>query len=63
MTRDLTGEYEYPEDRFVLTGDWALDTWDFYAAVNYIGRFEDAPDLNGHRWTSTSARPARSMPS
>ena len=23
VTRDLTGEYEYPEDRFVLTGDWA----------------------------------------
>ena len=23
VERDLTGEYEYPEDRFVLTGDWA----------------------------------------
>lgn len=33
-------------DRFVLTGDWATDAWDFYAAVNYIGSFEDAPDLN-----------------
>ena len=44
VTRDLTGEYEYPEDRFVLTGDWAMDAWDFYAAVNYIGSFEDAPD-------------------
>jgi iron complex outermembrane receptor protein len=46
VTRDLTGEYEYPEDRFVLTGDWAMDAWDFYAAVNYIGSFEDAPDQN-----------------
>ena len=46
VTRDLTGEYEYPEDRFVLSGDWAMDTWDFYAAVNYIGSFEDAPDAD-----------------
>ncbi len=46
VTRDLTGEYEYPEDRFVLTGDWALENWDFYAAVNYIGSFEDQPDVN-----------------
>jgi iron complex outermembrane recepter protein len=44
VTRDLLGEYEYPEDRFVLTGDYALDTWDFYAAVNYIGEFQDKPD-------------------
>ena len=27
VTRDLTGEYEYPEDRFVLTGDWGFDAW------------------------------------
>jgi iron complex outermembrane receptor protein len=46
ITRDLTGEYEYPEDRFVLTGDYSMDTWDFYAAVNYIGSFEDAPDAD-----------------
>lgn len=46
VTRDLTGEYEYPEDRFVLTGDYSMESWDFYAAVNYIGSFEDAPDAD-----------------
>ena len=46
VTRDLTGEYEYPEDRFVLTGDYALESWDFYAAVNYTGEFQDAPDAD-----------------
>jgi outer membrane receptor protein involved in Fe transport len=46
VTRDLTGEYEYPEDRFVLTGNYVLDNWDFYAAVNYTGEFQDAPDAD-----------------
>ena len=46
VTRDLTGEYEYPEDRFVLTGDYALENWDFYATVNYTGEFQDAPDAD-----------------
>lgn len=46
VTRDLAGEYEYPEDRFVLSGDWALTNWGFSAAVNYIGKFEDAPDAD-----------------
>jgi outer membrane receptor protein involved in Fe transport len=46
VTRDLTGEYEYPEDRFVLSGDWSTDAWGLYAAVNYIGSFQDAPDAD-----------------
>ena len=46
VTRDLTGEYEYPEDRFVLSGDWSMDAWDFYATVNYTGSFQDAPDAD-----------------
>jgi outer membrane receptor protein involved in Fe transport len=46
VSRDLTGEYEYPEDRFVLGGDWAWDSWGVYAAVNYIGSFEDQPDID-----------------
>jgi outer membrane receptor protein involved in Fe transport len=41
VTRDLAGKYEYPEDRFVLNGDWELETWGFNAAVNYIGKFDD----------------------
>ena len=46
VSRDLTGEYEYPEDRFVLSGDWELANWGFSGAVNYIGEFEDTPDIN-----------------
>ena len=46
VERDLTGEYEYPEDRFVLTGDWSTDAWGINAAVNYVGSFEDTPDID-----------------
>lgn len=46
VTRDLTGEYEYPEDRFVLTGDWSMADWGLRATVNYIGKFEDQPDVD-----------------
>ena len=40
-SRDLAGLYEYPQDRFVLTGDWDQETWGVNAAVNYIGKFDD----------------------
>ncbi len=46
VSRELTGEYEYPEDRFVLAGDFAWNDWGVYAAVNYIGSFEDQPDFD-----------------
>ena len=46
VTRDLTGEYEYPEDRFVLTGDWSVGDWGVYTAFNYVGSFQDAPDAD-----------------
>ena len=46
VERDLTGEYEYPEDRFVLTGDWGFETWGVRATVNYIGSFQDQPDVD-----------------
>ncbi|MDH4260308.1 MAG: TonB-dependent receptor [Gammaproteobacteria bacterium] len=46
VSRDLNGEYKYPKDRFVLTGNWQTGDWGFHAAVNYIGEFEDAPDVN-----------------
>src|SRR4030042_393176 len=51
--KDITGKYEYPEDRFVLTGDWELSGWGFNAAVNYIGSFED---LNGSPDYAASTR-------
>jgi iron complex outermembrane recepter protein len=44
VERDVVGKYEYPEDRFVLTGDWQAEAWGLNAVVNYIGSFDD---LNG----------------
>ena len=47
--KDITGKYEYPENRFVLSGGWELSDWGFNAAVNYIGSFEDlygSPDYD-----------------
>lgn len=43
-SRDVAGRYEYPEDRFVLTGDWSIADWGVNAAVYYTGSFAD---LNG----------------
>ncbi len=56
--KDLTGKYEYPEDRFILTGDWQLSNWGFNAAVNYIGEFED---LNGTTDFDASTRTVDSL--
>jgi len=46
VTREVTGEYEYPEDRAVLTADWDHEKWGLFAAVNYIGSFQDLPDAD-----------------
>jgi len=46
ITREVTGEYEYPEDRATLTADWDHEKWGLFAAVSYIGAFQDAPDSN-----------------
>jgi outer membrane receptor for ferrienterochelin and colicin len=46
ITREVTGEYEYPEDRATLTADWDHEKWGAFAAVSYIGPFQDAPDSN-----------------
>jgi outer membrane receptor protein involved in Fe transport len=46
VTRPLAGEYEYPEHRFQLTGNYAFDDWSFYAQVDFIGEFEDLPDVD-----------------
>ncbi len=46
VKRDLTGEYEYPEDRFVAGVDWRMDTWGATANINYVGSFEDQPDFD-----------------
>ncbi len=46
VTRALEGEYEYPEDRAQLTADFGNDTWGVYASLNYVGPFEDTPDVD-----------------
>ena len=46
VSRELAGEYEYPENRWTLTGDWAYGDWNLFAAVNYVGQFEDTPDID-----------------
>ncbi len=45
ITRELTGEYEYPEDRAQLSADFSMADWTFYGQINYIGAFEDTPDI------------------
>ncbi|WP_308364507.1 MULTISPECIES: TonB-dependent receptor domain-containing protein [unclassified Microbulbifer] len=46
LTRDLAGEYEYPQHRWSTSADWAWDTFAFTAGLNYIGEFEDTPDID-----------------
>jgi len=46
VTRDLTGEYEYPEDRATLSADFGNEQWGVYTNINYVGPFEDTPDVN-----------------
>lgn len=46
VTRALAGEYEYPEDRALLSADWGNDVWGVYGLINYVGPFEDTPDIN-----------------
>lgn len=46
VTRALTGEYEYPEHRGLLSADWSTDIWGVYAQLNYVGEFEDTPDID-----------------
>jgi len=46
VTRDLTSEYEYPEDRATLSADWGNERWGVYANLAYIGSFEDTPDID-----------------
>jgi len=46
LNRDLAGEYEYPEHRWAASADWTRDTVAFTVGVNYIGEFEDTPDID-----------------
>ncbi len=46
VSRDLLGEYEYPEDRFAFTSQWQIGDWGIHTALYYTGSFEDKPDAN-----------------
>jgi outer membrane receptor protein involved in Fe transport len=46
VTRSLAGEYEFPEHRFQLSGNYLVNDWYFYAQVDYVGSFEDTPDID-----------------
>ncbi|MFD1216893.1 TonB-dependent receptor plug domain-containing protein [Microbulbifer celer] len=46
LSRDLAGEYEYPEHRWSASADWARDNFAFTLGLNYIGEFEDTPDID-----------------
>jgi outer membrane receptor for ferrienterochelin and colicin len=44
VTRPLAGEYEYPETRWSLTGNYEVGDWGLFTQLYYIGEFEDTPD-------------------
>ncbi len=46
ISRDLAGEYEYPEHRWSATADWELERWSLVGTVFYTGEFEDTPDID-----------------
>jgi outer membrane receptor protein involved in Fe transport len=45
-TQEFAGEYEYPEDRAALTGDYTFGDWGIRTRVNYIGSFNDFRTLS-----------------
>ena len=46
-TRELAGEYEYPEDRFTLSGNYEFGDIGVGARVMYTGEFKDFRELPG----------------
>ncbi|WP_065188210.1 TonB-dependent receptor [Shewanella woodyi] len=43
---DYTGEYEYPQYRWLATTNWQLDNFSANLNISYIGEFEDTPDID-----------------
>lgn len=46
IARQLAGEYEFPETRWQLSGNYATGDWGLYAQIDHIGSFEDTPDID-----------------
>jgi outer membrane receptor protein involved in Fe transport len=45
-TQQFAGEYEYPEDRVALTGDYRFGDWGVNARINYLSSFNDWRNLS-----------------
>ena len=43
---DYTGEYKFPQHRWLLTTNWTMDNFAANINLSYIGEFEDTPDIN-----------------
>ncbi len=46
ISRNWTGEYEYPEYRWNARTEWAINDFTTSAIINYIGEFQDQPDYD-----------------
>ncbi|MCH4294987.1 TonB-dependent receptor [Shewanella sp. 3B26] len=44
--REWTGEYRYPQYRWLATTNWRLDNFAANLNLTYIGEFEDTPDID-----------------
>uniref|UniRef100_Q0HYM3 TonB-dependent receptor n=1 Tax=Shewanella sp. (strain MR-7) TaxID=60481 RepID=Q0HYM3_SHESR len=43
---DYTGEYKFPQHRWLLTTNWTMDNFAANVNLSYIGEFEDTPDID-----------------
>ncbi len=57
-TQAFAGEYEYPENRAALTGDYQIGDWGVHSRVNHISSFNDFRPLS-----PTALAPIRSVSS
>ncbi|KAA1154075.1 TonB-dependent receptor [Pseudoalteromonas fuliginea] len=44
--RDYTGEYGYPEHRFIFSTNWEIGDFNTNVNISYVGEFEDTPDID-----------------
>ncbi|WP_077286723.1 TonB-dependent receptor plug domain-containing protein [Cognaticolwellia aestuarii] len=44
--RDYTGEYGYPEHRWIFSSNWEIGQFNTNINISYVGEFEDTPDID-----------------
>lgn len=44
--RDYTGEYGYPEHRWIFSTNWEIGEFNTNVNISYVGEFEDTPDID-----------------